>query len=53
MLTNIIYDIYGQIFYPDGTRNGPQFRVNTTQTNTQSFPFVVATVITGSFLNPD
>ena len=42
--TNIIYDIYGQIFYPDGTRNGPQFRVNTTQTNNQSFPFVVATV---------
>ena len=42
--TTIIYDIYGQIFYPDGTRNGPQFRVNTTQTNTQSFPFVVATV---------
>ncbi len=39
------YDIFGQIFYPDGTRNGSQFRINDSnnQQNNQSYPFVVGT----------
>ena len=41
---DIGYNIYGQIFYPDGTRNGEQFQVNNNTTNNQSYPFVVATV---------
>ncbi len=36
------YDIYAQIFYPDGTRNGEQFIVNTTTLNQQSSPYVAA-----------
>jgi hypothetical protein len=39
------YDIYGQIFYPDGTRNGVQFKINssTDSLRNQSFPSVAAT----------
>jgi hypothetical protein len=36
------YDIYGQVFYPDGTRNGNQFIINSTTLNNQSSPFVAA-----------
>ena len=36
------YDIYGQIFYPDGTRNGNQFIINTETLNNQSSPSVAA-----------
>jgi hypothetical protein len=41
------FDIFGQIFYPDGTRNGNQFKVNTSTTNNQSFPFVTASLTSG------
>ncbi len=39
------YDIFGQIFYPDGTRNGSQFRINgiNDQQKNQSYPYVVGT----------
>lgn len=39
------YDIYGQIFYPDGTRNGAQFKINSSSDSlrNQSFPSVAAT----------
>jgi hypothetical protein len=42
------YDIFGQIFYPDGTRNGNQFKVNTSTTNNQSNPSVAASLTIGS-----
>lgn len=38
------YDIYGQIYYPDGTKNGNEFRVNNTITYNQSNPIVAANV---------
>jgi hypothetical protein len=34
------YDIYGQIFYADGSRNGNQFQVNQSTTYNQSNPHV-------------
>ena len=38
------YDIYGQIFNADGTRNGSQFRVNVASSVNQSFPHVAASI---------
>jgi hypothetical protein len=38
------YDIYGQIFNTDGTRNGDEFRVNVASYNFQSWPHVIANV---------
>jgi hypothetical protein len=38
------YDIYGQIYYPDGQKNGTQFRINNTTTNNQSNPYVAANI---------
>ena len=40
------YDIFGQIFYPDGTRNGSQFKINgiNDEQQNQSFPFVIGTI---------
>jgi hypothetical protein len=42
------FDIFGQIFYPDGTRNGNQFKINTSTTNNQTCPTVAASLTTGS-----
>ncbi len=42
------FDIFGQIFYPDGTRNGNQFKINTSTTNNQTCPSVAASLTTGS-----
>ncbi len=42
------FDIFGQIFYPDGTRNGNQFIINTSTTNNQSFPSVTGSLTQGS-----
>jgi hypothetical protein len=40
------YDVYAQIFYPDGTRNGAQFKVNSNSdsANNQCFPHIAASV---------
>lgn len=38
------YDIYGQIFNADGTRNGTQFRVNVASATNQSFPHVTGNI---------
>jgi hypothetical protein len=38
------YDIYGQIYYPDGQKSGTQFRVNNTTENNQSNPYVTANI---------
>jgi hypothetical protein len=42
------FDIFGQIFYPDGTRNGNQFRINTSTANNQSYPSVTGSLTAGS-----
>lgn len=42
------YDIYCQIFYSDGTRNGNQFLVNTITLNQQTHPYVAASKDTSS-----
>ncbi len=42
------YDIYCQIFYSDGSRNGNQFLVNTSILNQQTHPYVVASKDTTS-----
>lgn len=39
--TGTHYDIYGQIYYPDGEKNGGQFVINNTTSYHQSFPHVV------------
>lgn len=46
------YDIYGQIYHPDGRKNGNEFVVNNTTTNNQSFPYVVGNTNTtyGGFI---
>jgi len=38
------YDIFGQIFNADGTRNGGQFKVNVASSTNQSFPHVTASI---------
>jgi len=46
------YGIYGQIFNADGTRNGNEFKVNTTTSGQQSFPDVAGNLDTdkGGFM---
>ena len=43
------YDIYGQRFDADGSKDGQEFRVNATTSNSQYDP-VVATLEDGSFV---
>jgi hypothetical protein len=46
------YDIYGQIYYPDGQKNGNEFVINNTTSNHQAHPFVAANTNTtyGGFI---
>jgi hypothetical protein len=46
------YDIYGQIYYSDGNKDGNEFRINITTLNNQSFPHVIGNMNTsyGGFM---
>ncbi len=44
------YGIYAQLYRPDGTRNGSEFRVNDTTTGNESHPRVAINASTGAFV---